>query len=242
MAENPSDHISCFLRLSLTEKYCLGTIRHWSNVKMAYDGDDIWLTGFDEAQIHAPEVKSIPYACSYTARNGKLYRLHSLLPVQNIPSLLWTPIERALPVQIPLTNSNYFGIRQHIEPKLVTSKNEHPAAAMMISLATLGDYIHIAPSVRISRMEWAIIGHDALIAGTPVLPVNGDVFWQNGDFLIPAGYDFDLPVLSGTINKVFNPQGHRVVWRTDSSYILVDKRCFRPLTISSYKQSADEPI
>ena len=237
MADHTPDIVTYFLRLPLRGKEYLGYIRHWLNLKMAYDGELIWLTGFDRHQIDSPEVKSIPGAYSYLAQNGKLFRLNSLLPESDLPSLLWTPIDRALPVQLPLPNPNYFGLNQTVEPRLVVSDAERPAYAVMPDMNSLNQYIRTAPAVRLLPLQWTIINQQALIIGTPLLPISGQVYWRDAEFLIPAGCDFDFPVLAEVINQVINPGSHWVLWNPDSSYQVIDKRCVRPLTLSSFRQS-----
>jgi hypothetical protein len=219
----------------------LGALRNWSNARIGFDGNDVWLKDLDFAQINSPEVKSIPYKKIYEEKNGKLYPAGSLLPEGNAPSLLWTPVDRGLPVKLPSFNHNFFGIRKKITMKLVASEKENTAVAILTSLASLKKYVEKAPAVRLQKISWVMIGPKALLLGTPLLPVPGETYWQREDLLIPAGYDFDLYAMSGALNKKLNPEKNNwVICNRDQSFTLVPKNSLKNLSIGSFRLTLSE--
>ena len=113
MAQNAADDIDFFLLLNDAYKSDLGTIRIWNNLKVAFDEKHIWVKDFTHNQINSIEVKSIPYKTIFYSKGAKLYLQNSLLPDRNIPaSLLWTSIDRALPIRLPSFNHNILVFRK----------------------------------------------------------------------------------------------------------------------------------
>jgi hypothetical protein len=239
MAPDTADSLVFYLRLSIGSKEHLGAIRHWKNLKAAREDDYLWVKDFTADQIKAVEVRSMPEKQLYDARGGKLYFNNSYLPERNIPALLWSPIERMMPIKLPAFNHNYFGLPDKIPVRIIKSDQEKIAAAMLIPLSQLEGYINTAPAVRLSNLKWIIVNKkDALLVGNPLLPLQGEVYWTDGDFMVPAGYGFDLHALSSSLNALLNPKKlFWVVFNQDSSYFTVPRAQLRPLTIGSFRVS-----
>ena len=239
MALDPSNGVTYFLRIAAEHRDYLGAIQHWNNLKMAVEEGMIWVKDLTQKQVDAVEVKSIPYKELYYAVGQQLFPLQSLLPYRNIPSLLWTPVERGLPVQLPAFNHNYFGIHDKIVVRLIPSDQEEEAAALLVTVDDLKTYIETAPAVRLQGLHWALVGDDkAIILGAPLLPLKGDAFWCSHDFLLPAGYCFELYALAGTINGLVNPERKDwIVWGREGTYWKLDKQLLKPLSIGSFRVS-----
>jgi hypothetical protein len=239
MEKDPANSISYYLSIAQVHKNDLGAIRHWENLKIAFEEDLIWVKDFTAGQIEGLEVKSIPYKEVYYSMAGKLFKRGSRLPHRNLPALLWTPIERGLPVRLPAFNHNYFGITNKATIRLVLSDKEQEAFGLLTSLTLLQTYMESAPAIRLQHLQWALINEDkAIILGTPQLPVPGAVFWQQSDFLIPAGYDLEFPVLTDTMQDLLNPEKESwIVWEKEGRYWGIDKEALQPLSISSFRQS-----
>lgn len=73
MAQNASNDIRYFLVLEKSRKDDLAAIRQWNNLKVAFEGDYLWIKDFNFAQIHSSEVKSMPFKTIYDCKQGKLY-------------------------------------------------------------------------------------------------------------------------------------------------------------------------
>jgi hypothetical protein len=239
MAADASNDIIFFLHIDAKYKSDLAHIRAWDNVKVTFDQNSIWLKDFTYAQIHSVEVKSVPYKLLFYSKEGKLYLMNSLLPDRNIPSGLWTPIDRAFPITLPSFNHNYFGVKDQIELLLIPSENEAAAYAMITSAHNLNEYISTAAQLRFENIKWTILNNDqVLLLGIPILPIKGDVYWRRGSFLIPNGYDFDLPELSDTVNTKINPDNtHWIVWSIHNTYAPIEYKDLIPLSLSSYRLS-----
>lgn len=242
MANNVADDINFYLSVDKSQLDHLAAIRHWSNLKLAFDEDTVWIKDLDYAQVNTPEVKSIPHKSTYSAKEGKLYLVNSRLPDRNIPSLLWTPIERALYVQLPSFNHNYFGISDKVNIHIVESGEERAVNSMITSVQELRTYIETAPEIRLGNIQWTILNNDKVfLTGTPLLPLNGEVYWQRDNFIIPAGYDIDLYILSAYINDMINPGGQSlIIWDTDATYFIINQTDLQPLSRSSFRKSLQQ--
>jgi len=241
MAEHASNNINYYLVLDKSFKDNLGAIRNWTNLKIAYEGNNIWLKDFDFAQINSLEVKSIPCKTIYYSKNAKLFLQNSNLPDRNIPSLLWTAVDRGLPVKLPSFNHNYFGIEQKVSVKIIRSDVEREGTIMITELKSLKKYIEKAPSVRLQKISWAIINNEkAILFGIPLLPMPGDVYWAKNELVFPTGYDLELHLLSATINEKLNPdKNSMVIFEPDSSYYLIEKQKMKTLSLGSFRMSTE---
>jgi hypothetical protein len=242
MEKNASNDLNYFLRTEVRYKNDLGNIRHWTNLKSGIEGDFIWIKDFDYAQVNSLEVKSIPCKIIYYSRGGKLFLQDSQLPDCTIPSLLWTPIDRALPVTLPSFNHNYFGLSEKISVKIISSENEAEAIAMITSAVHLNNYIEKAPAVRFKNIFWTIINGDKVfLYGQPLLPIDGEAYWQRGGAILPAGYDFELYSLTDSLNYlVDSEESSLVVWNKDNTYALINKEDLEPLSLSSFRLSMQQ--
>ena len=242
MAPDAANGLTWYLLLHTSRGSDLGAIRHWSNLKIGYEENQIWVKGFTLEQVEAVEVKSLPYKTIFYEHQNKIYRQNSLLPDQPIPNVLWTPISRGLPVTLPGFNHHYFGISEKIEVRIIPAKEEHAAVALITTLEKLQAYLVTAPVIRLKNTNWAILdGAKVLLIGTPLLPVPGEAFWKRKDFLLPAGFDFDLFILAEALNNIINPNGQNwIIWNPGSSYFTVPKNALKPLSLSSFRLSLPE--
>lgn len=239
MANNVSNEINYYLAIAKKHTYDLANIRHWQNLKVGFDGDWIWVKDFDYVQINALEVQSMPFKTVYDAIEGKLHLHGSLLPNRNIPSLIWTPIDRAFSVKLPDYNHNYFGIQEKLEMRLIQTDVEKTPVGMITTLDILKNYIERAPSVRLQKLKWVMVNDDKVfLFGTPILPIDGDVFWRQNDFIIPTGFDFELPILLDNWAQIINPKSNfMLVWLSDNTYFKIRKTEFENLSLSSFRRS-----
>ena len=81
----------------------------------------------------------------------------------------------------------------------------------------------------------------AVLFGKPLLPVNGKVYWKNKNAIIPAGYNFDLHMLTDILLIKINPEKNCwILWDTDSSFIKIEKHLLEPLSISSFRKTYNQ--
>jgi hypothetical protein len=240
MEKNAANHFGLILRMPAEQKAALATIRHWGNVKLALADGYCWAKDFTASQQDDMALKILPQHALFYIKENLLYPVGSLLPIGHLPTgLLWTPIEKALPLQMPSLNHNFFGVQATVRPQLMPALRESPAAAMLVDMASLQKYINTAPAIRLQQLTWVLLPpHQALLIGTPLLPVQGDTYWACGSMLLPTGLDFEWPLIAPTLVKLIDPTGqHWILWHRNSSYSLLPKAQLRPLSISAFRLS-----
>lgn len=240
MESNIESNVTTYLlKINVHQKELLGNIRHWLHLKIAFDADIIWVKDFTKDQITSTQVNEIPFIEIFYIKNNLLFKKDSLVPEGRMHSgLLWTPINRALPIEIENHNHNFFGIEERINIKLVKANTEHEPHALLTTINDARDYINTAPTIRLKKMTWLMIDKNLFIIGKPLLPLIGSTYWFKNDFFLPTGFDFELSVLEYSLQAILNPQNDKyIIWNKDATYIVVDKHNVKPLSISSYRQT-----
>lgn len=241
MENNASNNINYYLKISKANENDLASIRAWKNLKVAFEGSDIWVTNFSNSQINSTEVKSIPYKECYYTKNGKLYNLNSILPNGNEPKPLWTPIQRALPISFKSENFNYFGTEEKVKVQIIKSETEKKADAIICDIDQLGKYIPTASNFRLEKIQWVSINHkQAFLIGTPILPLSGKAYWKTGNSFIPVGFKFELSILSKEFELKIDPYGNNyIIWNSDGTYFLIQKAKCDILSIGGYRMTVN---
>jgi hypothetical protein len=236
MGENFEDYL---VQIESIHKEYLGQIRHWSNLKLATEENQIWIKNFTELQLKSNLLHSIPFIKIYHVKDNLLFPKGSLLPLKKMPNLLWSPIERILSVELSDYNHNFFGVNQSLDIKLKNSDEEQRATALFVKTAKATDYIRNASSIRLKPLKWIIIDDEyALIFGEPMLPIDGETFWQSGNFIFPLGFDLEFPLLARSIEKKLTIGSELFIWwKTKESYCFIEKNSLKPLSIGSWKQT-----
>jgi hypothetical protein len=231
--------VNCIARISVSQESSLYTIRHWKNLSVAFDGDTIWIKDFSNDQAFSPYLKKIPFIDLYEQKDGLLFKKDKLVPERKIPQgLLWNPVQRAFPVSIGELNHNYFGIDYKIQVRIVPSAAEQSATALLTEMHTAKNYITEAAAVRLQHLSWCMLSDKAFFEGAPLLGIAGAAYWHNNGNFIPGGYDFEFPLLGNIIYQRLVPNGeHKIIWFTDSSYLLLPFKYLVPLSVSSIRLS-----
>ena len=228
------------LSVPYTEKDALYGLRHLSHLKMGTADDQFWVTGFTDDQLADQAVLRMRQKQVYAVKGGKLYLKGSLLPARSMPFVLWTPIDRALPVKLPNYRGNYTDLPPPAVCQLVPVATEQEPKAQLVDLNQLAHYIKTAPAVRLKPISWVMLGqHDALLFGLPLLPIPGKTFWARARILLPAGYDLNFPLLANWLNLALNPSGREWVLLTaDNEQIPIPATHWQPLT----RQTVDDTL
>lgn len=226
-----------FLEINKEHKDFLGSVRHWENLKIAFETNTIWIKDFSAEQINSAEILQIPYIKIYVLKENLLFEKGKQLPSKKLPSgLLWTPILRALSVSLPKFNHNFFGISDMLQITLKRSEDAKEAYALLVDYEELKSYIESAPKFRLEPLRWIVIDNKALIIGTPLLPLKGNTYWFKEGFLMPSGYDLEWHVLIKTLQEKLNPfQENLILWNKDNSYSIIPKNNIKELSISSFR-------
>lgn len=195
-----------YLRIPAEYRNALANVRHWPELRMAPDGDYVWVTGLKAEQLKSPDIRSLPGVAFFEERNSRLYEPGKLLPAGPVPALLWTPLKRALPVGMPDLNHNYFQLEEAVRVQLTAARQEHEAQAMRLPLAALAKYAQQAPAVRLQPLRWSVIGQrEALVLGAPLLPLKFATYWLQHRLLLPVGMQLNAPMFARALSNKLCP-------------------------------------
>lgn len=225
------------LQLALVHKDLLASIRHWNNLKLAFDSESVWVKDFTTEQWQSPKLQGIPFKVCFEVKDNLLFTKGHLVPTKKMPSgLLWSPIVRGLAVEIPALNHNYFGIHNQIDIQIVVSGFEKEAFALLTDYQTAKAYLLTAPAVRLAGLKWVVIDDQILVIDYPLLPIKGQSYWASNDSLLPSGFDFEFAILSKSIQKKLNPnQEQYLLWTAEGQYHAIDKNDLQDLSLSSFR-------
>jgi MoxR-vWA-beta-propeller ternary system domain bpX2 len=239
MEENSSNDLVHLLEINAKHKSLLGQIRHWDNLKLAIDAEHIWVKNFTSAQIDSPVLKAIPFINIYCCKDNLLFPKGSLLPIKKMSTFLWTPIERALPIELVGLNHNFFETDQRQAIKLVPTFEEQVATFLLLDINIAHQYIENASAIRLNTLSWVVVNNEqVLIHGEPLLPIDGKAFWQKGKFIFPLGFSLEFVLLEKTIAQKMDDANDSLIWWMDEvNYTCIDKTMFKALSISSWKQT-----
>lgn len=228
--------------ISIPKKYIefIGELRQTSSLKVGFEEGTLWIKDLSYEMINSPQVKSIPYIQCYYEKENKLFKINSLLPSCNIPSLLWTPIQRGISIELPKENFNFFELKSEIEICIEESEIERSAVCLKTTKDVLKAYIYDAPTVRLKPLKWLKYGNNhVLILGEPLLPIIGDTFWIKNNFILPTGYSLNYPHLMELIEKKVNLRGSYILWEINKYPSCIPKNSWKPLSKSSFILSFD---
>lgn len=206
---------------------------------MAFDGDIIWIKGFSKDQALSSGLRQIPCIELYQQREGLLFKPGKLVPEKKIPGgLLWNSLQRAFPLSAGEVNHNYFGIQQKISVRIVPAAEEQQATALLTDRNIAKNYITQSAAVRLQPLKWCFIGNRPFFTGAPLLSIPGIAYWEYHRNFIPAGFNFEFPVLGKNIYQRLSPEGeNKIIWFNDGSYMILPVKQLVPLTVSSYRLS-----
>jgi hypothetical protein len=239
MAVNIANGINNYwMAIAPEHKNHLGHIRDWSNLKLAQEDGTIWVKDFTMEQVGASALLQIPFKHIYYTKEHLLFEQNSTVPTRKMPTgLLWTPIDRALPLTLATTVlDNAMSLPKNLQATLIPATTEQEAIAILATIEDVKKYVEQAPSIRLQGLRWVLLETGVFIMGKPLLPINGKTFWKYKDFLIPSGYDFELPILNEIISNTINADKEQyILWNLKNEYSAFDKEQLQAFNLSSFR-------
>jgi len=225
--------------LVLEEKYreALGAVRGITGLKAASDGELIWLKGITMHNASNKPISSLPVLHSYTLNeNELLFPEGSKTPTQKLPVFEWMQIKQFVPVTMPVS------AMPGSSPPTTTitlSRTEliKETHALLVNLSAWKTYAESAPETRLRPLQFAVSAqNEALIYGQPLPNIPGQAYWLNGQMLLPAGYDFDPPIVARLIAaQQAEDQPAFMLFNSDGSWQLITYNMFKPARRSTVR-------
>lgn len=238
MAEDSSKRLKEFwAEIPRADEDFLGSIRDWKNIHIAVDDEMIWLKGFTDEQAVASEIQQLPDFTLYELRDGLLFRKEALVPSKKMrTALLWVPIDKALQLSLPPSNQNYFGIHEQVQIHLKESNEEQPAIALLCNIADIKDSMVALPKFKLEKIQWTLLGDQALFVGVPLLSFPGKAYWTKDRHLLPAGLDFEFKNVSPLLQQKYNKEQEGwLLWDENGCCVLIKDTDLRSLSVSSFR-------
>ncbi|MGB0432338.1 MAG: hypothetical protein ACPGLV_17820 [Bacteroidia bacterium] len=226
-----------FLSIHKNRFELLGNLRHLDHLQLAYENDLIWLKGFIDEEINASIIRKIPNTQVYYENHGWLHKLGSQLRERRLPNLLFTPIQRAIPIEIEHYNHNLFEVNGELKMQLTPANIEHKAFAQLVNAKQLINYTATQPNFRFKHLHWCLVNNNPLIIGWPPLPINGTAFWLKHKILIPLGYNLNFPLFAELYqNKLLNgASGYLML--LENEHFIIENTSLKTLSRSSIYQT-----
>jgi hypothetical protein len=213
----------------------LGNLRQHDHLFIGHEEALVWLKGFIDEEINSSMVRKMPEALIYYEKEGWLFKLGSKLRERRLPNLLFTPIQRAIPIEVEHYNHNLFEVNGEIDIHLIDANQEHNACAQLVNLDDLQNFVNTELNVRFKHLKWVLIENEALLIGNPLLPLRGKSFWRLDRTLIPLGKMLNLPILIQQLqNKVLN-QKNGILFFNGNQKVIIENEQLKPLYRASVR-------
>lgn len=194
--------------LVLEEKYQdqIGHIRSVEGWSAAIQDELIWLKGPLDNKHNQVLINSLPILARYTLdKQNRLFPDGKLTPVAMLDVMEWKTLPEFMPLEMPV--SAIPAQQAPLMPvNLLRSQNPYPAYALQTNLTVWKKYVDGAPQIRLQNLKFVVSAtQEVLIIGDPLPPIPGKTFWLNGSLLVPAGYNFDPPLVGNLLSQKLKP-------------------------------------
>jgi hypothetical protein len=194
------------LTLVEADKDALASVRCMPGLQAAVDEGIIWVRGIPAAVRPDLAILQLPSIHTYKLDDeNRLFPIGNVTPVGTLKSFKWVPIRDLITIELP-TSGMPGRLNEKHQVKLALSSHEEKVDALLTDLQTWYLYAEHAPLVRLKQTHFAVSANNmVLVIGDPLPPLPGKAFSLRNNILLPAGYDFDPPVMGSLIATTLNP-------------------------------------
>jgi hypothetical protein len=223
--------------LSQTDKAALGSVRCLPGLQAAEADGFIWVRGIAAQQEIDLRIRQLPGLHTYMLdADNNLFPPEGLTPVGKLKTLSWEPLSSFITVKLPVSALPGKISQQHAI-RLIPSGRSQEGNALLTDLNTWKSYGEKAPLVRLQQTRFAVSEKNkVLIMGTPLPALPGKEFVLQDTLLLPAGFEFDPPVISTLIINRLDPSKEALLlFDIDGSWEKIPKECFVSSTRSAIR-------
>ncbi|MBX2877470.1 MAG: hypothetical protein KTR30_35450 [Saprospiraceae bacterium] len=192
------------LILHIEKKYSqqLGNIRGLPNCWIAEDEEKIWLKSEVEKGAIPMALQQLPAEGRFWVdESDRLFPVKGLTPVAKVPALDWLPVASFVSIEMPLA-ALPAKVTERISVNLVRSKDVKAANFLLLPWKLWQEYALAASNIRLKPLFFAVSEQAQLMVyGKPLPPLPGQLFWQTQQVLLPAGWDFEYPIMAEIISS-----------------------------------------
>jgi hypothetical protein len=225
--------------LSQTDKAALGSVRCLPGLQAADDDGFIWVRGIPVQQETDLRIRQLPGLHTYMLdADNNLFPPGGLTPVGKLKSLNWEPLSSFITVKLPVSALPGKISQQHVI-RLVPSGRSQESNALLTDHNIWKAYGEKAPLVRLQQTRFAVSeNNNVLIVGTPLPALPGKEFVLQETLLLPAGFEFDPPVISALIVNRLNPSKEALLlFDIDGTWEKIPKESFVASTRSAIRST-----
>jgi hypothetical protein len=227
--------------LAGSDREVLGGLRAVPGLQAAEAAGELWLRGLPATGELPLAVRALPATAAYTLDGqGRLFPLGSRTPTAQLPALAWLPIQVFVPLELPTAALPAQGAPRY-RVRLVPSGRAEAGAALLTTLAFWREYAETAPAIRLEGLRFAVAADQrVLLLGTPLPPIPGQEHWLRESLLLPAGFDFEAPLLAPLLARQLNANVDALLlFAADGSWERILKVDLLPVTRSAVRLTAE---
>jgi hypothetical protein len=218
--------------LAEAQRAALGTVRDQPGLLVAADAGQLWLRGLPATGSLPLALRQLPALATYTAdAAGRLFPDGRPTPTGRLPLLAWQSIVAFVPLELP-TAALPGQPPAPVLVRLVPSAQPQPSAALRTTLAAWQAYAETAPAVRLTGLRFAVSSRgEALRLGAPLPPLPGQEYWLTTGLLLPAGFEFELPIAAQLVAHQLTSGGENLVlFDPEGQYEFIPNAHLHPAT------------
>ena len=228
-------HKELILVLAARDREALGAVRCLPGLRVAEVEGTLWLRGIETDATPDLRLRQLPAGRTFLLdEENHLFLPGGFTPVGALPELRWTPLSAFIRPELPTSALPGKGVGRH-PVRLVPSGRAEAGAALVTSLPVWQQYAATAPEVRLQGLRFAASENDqVLVLGTPLPTVPGKEYWLMHSLLLPAGFDFELPLAAGVLAAKLNPRNDAVLrFHPDGSWEKIPREALVPASRSA---------
>ena len=227
------------LKLDIKNKESLGTVRCMEGLRAAEEENCIWIRGINALIEMDKELLRLPATHTFIIdEQNNLFLPGGLTPVNILKPMEWTSLTGFISVEAP-TAALPGKTNDKVNIKIIPSAIVRKGAALLTALDIWKQYGETASETRLFATRFAVSEKNkVLILGDRLPSLPGIEYWQTGNVLISAGYEFELSVMQEFVSKKLSESKNSVIlfdkdgsWqKIDKSFFVVSKRSAIRLT------------
>lgn len=222
--------------LAAADITALAPLRTRVDLVAAWHEEQIWVKGIaDNAFRKLPARRT----WRMDAQN-RLFAAGALTPEKTLPALPWQSLTTFIPVELPPSGLPAIIAQKHVV-QLAPCASTQESFAIFTDISVLEVYVATAPQIRLKHLRFATSVHgQVLIAGIPLPPVPGLGYTLHERILMPAGYDFDPPIIRSLVaEKLDATHSHFLLFHISGQYEIIPDTAFVPVTRSAVRLTAE---
>ena len=189
-------------RLPASGAASAAALRTEDGLEAAVGDGQFWFRPLRACDVR-PFRDRVPAAEWFEATPAGLRRLNERLPSETLPDLNWRPIAARLPVERPSVHA-IAASPAAVRLQLTRDQTPQPSGGVLTSTQQLLAAIGRLPQSRLHPLHFAVSGDEAIVLGTPVLPVQGVHLVVTGRVAVAAGWRLSPDVAPDVVCDLLN--------------------------------------